>query len=119
MTTEQMVEAQPIYTAKRHSCLFGLPLTLTHYVIDGESLSERTGLFAVTAKAVSVSRVRNMMVVQSPLEKLFGLFTVRVATADPAIPEFLVRGIRDGVAFAQALKQTLEPDPCLRQSAAE
>lgn len=104
---------------KRRSRLFGLPLTLTHYVIDGETLSEQTGLFSVTAKAVSLSHVRNMVVVQSAFQKLLGLSTVHVATADPAFPEFVVHSIRGGEAFAAELQKAIDAASCLRQSATE
>ncbi len=108
-----------IVSEKRRSRLFGLPLTLTHYVIDGESLSEQTGLFSVTAKAVSLSHIRNMVVVRSAWQKLCGLSTVHVATADPAIPEFVVHSIRGGEAFAAELQKAIDAASCLRQSATE
>ncbi len=104
---------------KRRSRLFGLPLTLTHYVIDDEYLAECTGLFSVTVKAVSLSHVRNMVVVRSPWQKLFGLSTVRVATADPTFPEFVVHSIRGAEAFAAALQKAIDAASCLRQSATE
>ncbi len=107
------------FSAKRCSRLFGLPLTLTHYVIDGESLSEQTGLFSVTAKAVSLSQIRNMVVVQSAWQKLCGLSTVRIATADPAIPEFVVHSIRGGKVFAAKLQQATEAASSLRQIVTE
>ncbi len=107
------------FSEKRRSRLFGLPLSLTHYVIDGESLSEQTGLFSVTAKAVSLSNVRNMVVVQTACQKLFGLSTIHVATADPAIPEFIVRNIRGGEAFSAELQKAIDAASCLRQSATE
>lgn len=108
-----------VFLRKRRSHLFGLPLTLTHYVIDGESLSEQTGLFSVTAKAVSLSQIRNMVVVQSAWQKLCGLSTVHVATADPAIPEFIVHSIRDGEVFAAELQKAIDAASSLRQSATE
>ncbi len=108
-----------MFSAKRHSRLFGLPLSLTHYVIDGESLSEQTGLFSVTAKAVSLSQIRNMVIVRSAFEKLCGLSTIHVATSDPAIPEFIVHSIRDGDAFAAVLQKAIDAASCLRQSATE
>ncbi len=119
MTAERPKETVSAYTAKRQSRLFGLPLTLTHYVIDGEWLSECTGLFSVTVKAVSLSHIRNMVVVQSPWQKLFGLSTVRVATADPAFPEFVVHSIRGGNAFAAKLQQAWDKTLSLRPIAAE
>lgn len=108
-----------VVSAKRHTRLFGLPLTLTHYVIDGETLSEQTGLFSVTAKAVSLSLVRNMVVVQSAWQKLFGLSTIHVATADPAVPEFIVHSIRGGKAFSAELQKAIDAASCLRQSVTE
>lgn len=119
MITEQTSATLPVCMYKRRSRLFGLPLSLTHYVIDGETLSEQTGLFSVTTKAVSLSLVRNMVVVRSAVQKWFGLSTVHVATADPAIPEFVVHCIRDGEAFAARLQQALDNPSCLRQSATE
>ncbi len=107
------------FSAKRCSRLFGLPLTLTHYVIDDESLSEQTGLFSVTAKAVSLLHVRNMVVVRSAWQKLWGLSTVHVATADAAIPEFVVHNIRGGEAFAAKLQKASDAASSLRQSATE
>lgn len=107
------------FSEKRRSRLFGLPLSLTHYVIDGESLSEQTGLFSVTAKAVSLSNVRNMVVVQTAWQKLCGVSTIHVATADPAVPEFIVHNIRGGEAFSAELQKTIDAASCLRQSATE
>ena len=119
MATETLSETQPTYAAKRYSRLFGLPLTLGHYVVDGDHLAECTGLFSVTVKAVSLSLVRNMVVVQSPWQKLCRLFSVHIATADPAFPEFVVHNIRDGEAFAAVLGQAMDHTSCLRQSVTE
>lgn len=119
MTTEQSSETLWVYAEKRRSRLFGLPLTLTQYVIDDKALSEQTGLFSAITKAVSLSQIRNMVVVQSAWQKLFNLSTVRVATADPAAPEFVVHSIRDGEAFAARLQQALDSASHLRQSVAE
>lgn len=119
MTAKQTTETPAIYTAKRLSRLFGLPLTLTHYVIDGEWLAECTGLFSANVKMVSLSQVRNMVVVQSAWQKLFGLSTVRVATADAAVPEFVVHNIHGGEAFAAKLQQALDKALSLRPMATE
>ncbi len=119
MTAEQTPKTVSVCTEKRRIRLFGLPLTLTQYVIDGESLSEQTGLFSATAKAVSLSHIRNMVVVRSPFEKLFGLSTIRVATSDPAIPEFVVHNIRGGEAFAAELQKCIDAASSLRQMATE
>ncbi len=119
MTAEQISETVSVCTEKRRCRLFGLPMTLTHYVIDGEWLAECSGLFSVTAKAVSLSHIRNMVVVQSPLEKLWGLSTIHVATADPALPEFVVHSIRGAEVFAAKLQKAIDTASCLRQSVTE
>lgn len=119
MTAEQTLQPVSVCTEKRRSRFFGLPLTLTQYVIDGNSLSEQTGLFSATTKAVSLSHIRNMVVVQSAWQKLFDLSTVRVATADPAAPEFVVHSIRGGEAFAARLQQALDKTLSLRPIATE
>lgn len=119
MTAEQATAPKLLCTEKRRCLLAGLPLTLTHYVIDEESLSERTGVFSVTTKTVCLSHIKNMVVVRSALQKLFGLSTIRVATTDPSIPEFVVRHIRSGAAFASTLQQAWEKASSLRQTVAD
>jgi uncharacterized membrane protein YdbT with pleckstrin-like domain len=108
MTAEHATTPRPLCTEKRRLLFAGLPLTLTHYEIDGEFLSERTGLFSVTTKTVCLSHIKNMVVMRSAIQKLFGLSTIRVATTDPNLPEFVVRHIRNGDSFAAILQNARE-----------
>ena len=71
-----------------------LPFTLTHYRLDEDTLSEQTGLFSVTTKSVACTQIRSTAVTQSRLQTLLELCTVRVATADPNVPEFILRNVR-------------------------
>lgn len=108
MTAEHAITPDTLCTEKRRCLLAGLPLTLTHYAIGVDSLSERTGLFSVTTKAVSLSHIKNVVVMRSAIQKLFGLSTIHVATTDPNVPEFVVRHIRNGARFVTMLQNARE-----------
>ena len=119
MTTEQTPQPISTYTELRRSPLFGLPITMMHYVINAETVSEQALLFAVTAKSVALTQVRSMAVTQSRFQKLFRLYTVHVATADPAVSEFVVRNIHNGEQFAAALQKATDVALSLRQTVTE
>ncbi len=105
VTASEASTATPFCAEKKRWLLFGAPLTATWYEFDDKKLARHTGFFAVSTQSVLLSEIRNMVIEQSAVQKWFGLSSVRVATANPAVPEFVVMNIRNGAAFAARLQR--------------
>jgi membrane protein YdbS with pleckstrin-like domain len=58
-----------------------LDYDLRYYVVTDRSLRTRHGALIVREMTVTHANVQNLRVVQGPIQKLFGLFTLRVDTA--------------------------------------
>ncbi len=109
-----MEEAPSVYVEKRRLLFAALPLTLTQYELTESTLSEKTGLFSVTAKEVAVEHLRGMEIRQSRLQTLLELCTIHVATSDPNLSEFVLHNVRIHTAFSAKLAQLVEKNSSLR-----
>ena len=108
ITASEASTATPACAEKKRWLLFGAPLTATWYEFNSKQLTLHTGLFAVTTQSIFLSEIRNMVLEQNILQKWFGLSSVHIATANPAVPEFVVKNIRNGAAFAAELRRLWE-----------
>lgn len=104
LTAEECCER----TERKRSILFGLPLSFTFYRLGPADLCIRRGLLNPTEDILPLNKAAGVTLRCSPLEKLFQLGSLYIATTDPAHPEMRIRHIRHADAFESDFKTYME-----------
>lgn len=71
----------------RKRIIFGLPWTFTAYSLSEKSLFIRSGIFSVKEEEIRLYRILDVTLKRSFWERLFGLGTLHLCTADKSTPE--------------------------------
>ncbi len=80
---------------KRNLLFFGLPWTFTVYSLDENSFNVERGLLSKTYEEIKLYRIRDFTIRTSLLQRIFGLGTIHICSADSSTPEFDVMNIKD------------------------
>ena len=84
-------------------------LSHTHiYRLAGERLIETKGLLSRTTDILELYRVKDIVIDQPLVQRLFGRGTVVLFTSDRSTPTVNVCGIRSPHAFAEMLRELVE-----------
>ena len=76
---------------KRH---LGLPLSFTKYMVSNDRLFMRTGFLNIASEEILLYRVRDIGLTRSLGQRIFGVGTVEVHSADPTAPVLLIRNVK-------------------------
>lgn len=79
---------------ERKRTIFGLPLSFTKYHLSEERLIISTGLFNTKEDEVRLYRIMDVTLTRSFGEKIFGLGSIHVCSADKTSPEFMIKRIK-------------------------
>ena len=71
----------------RKRIFFGLPLTFTTYALNENSLYIKRGIFNISEEEIRLYRNLDITLKRSFWERLFGLGTLHLCTADKSTPE--------------------------------
>ena len=71
----------------RKRIFFGLPWTFTTYGLGENSLFIKSGIFNVSEEEIRLYRILDITLKRSFWERLFGLGTLHLCTADKSTPE--------------------------------
>lgn len=89
---------------------FGMLLTRRYLksmscVLTEKSIKVKKGILVVTEKTIPLEKITDMGMVQGPLMRHFGLYTLSVETAGQSTPGALVAltGIKDAAGFREAV----------------
>jgi len=93
---------------RKRSLLFALPLSFTLYRLSPTDLCIRKGLLNPAEDILPLDKAAGVALHRSPLERLFQLGSLYIATTDPAHPELRVRHIRHADAFESDFKTYME-----------
>jgi len=80
---------------KRNLLFFGLPWTFTVYTLDENSFNIRTGFLNQSYEEIKLYKIRDFTVNRNLLQRIFGLGTVHICSADSSTPEFDVMNVKD------------------------
>lgn len=78
----------------RKRIIFGLPWTFTSYSLSETSLFIKSGIFNVSEEEIRLYRILDVTLKRSFWERLFGLGTLHLCTADKSTPEIDIRHIK-------------------------
>ncbi len=79
----------------RKHWIFGLPWSFTVYELTDDRLYVTTGVFNKHEEEIRLYRILDVSLNRSFEERIFGLGTVHVCSADKSMPEFDLKRIRN------------------------
>ncbi len=79
----------------RKRIFFGLPWTFTTYSLSEDRLIVKTGILNISEDEIRLYRILDVTLKRSFWERLFGLGTLHLCTADRSSPEIDILHIKD------------------------
>lgn len=94
----------------RKRTLFGLPWSFTVYALTKEKLIIRTGFFSKHEEEIRLYRIMDMSLNRTLGQRIFGLGTIHVNSADKSTPEFDIKSIKDSGNIKEMLSDMVEEE---------
>jgi uncharacterized membrane protein YdbT with pleckstrin-like domain len=94
----------------RKRTLFGLPWSFTKYSLTEEKLCISRGFFTSTEDEIRLYRVLDLTLRRTLGEKLWGLGTIHVCSADRSTPEFDIKRVKNSQAVKDLLSDLVEQE---------
>ena len=92
----------------RKRTLFGLPLSFTVYKLTEEKLLIETGFLSKKEEEIRLYRIMDMTLVRPLGQRLFGLGTIHLCTADKSAPEVDIKCIKQSREVKELLSDMVE-----------
>ena len=94
----------------RKRIIFGLPWTFTKYAATDEKLLIRTGVLNVKEEEVRLYRILDLTLKSTLFQRLWGLVTIHVCSADKSTPEFEILNIKNPEIVKNMLSDMVEEE---------
>lgn len=94
----------------RKRTLFGLPWSFTVYALTKEKLIIRTGFFSKHEEEIRLYRIMDMSLNRTLGQRIFGLGTIHINSADKSTPEFDIKSIKDSGNIKEMLSDMVEEE---------
>ena len=94
----------------RKRIIFGLPWTFTKYAATDEKLLIRTGVLNVKEDEVRLYRILDLTLKRTLFQRLWGLGTIHVCSADKSTPEFEILNIKNPEIVKSMLSDMVEEE---------
>ena len=98
-----------IWRARKRNFL-GLPWTFTVYGFSEDRLFIKTGILSTREDEVRLYRITDLSLVRSLWQRIMGMGTIRVYSADQSLREFEIKNIRDCESVKEQLSQLVEKE---------
>ena len=95
----------------------GLPISFTRYYLTERSLTVKTGFFSTRTEDVLLYRVLDSSLHRKFSQKIFGVGTIELHTADRTHPELHLENVRDARRVRRLLSQLVEDERTRRRVA--
>ena len=92
----------------RKRTLFGLPLSFTVYKLTEEKLIIETGFLSKKEEEIRLYRIMDMTLIRPLGQRLFGLGTIHLCTADKSTPEVDIKCIKQSREVKELLSDMVE-----------
>ena len=103
-----MADNKCIWKERKRLLLFGLPWTFTIYSLDSEALNVQTGFFSQKFEEIKLYRIRDFTVRRSFFQRMFGLGTVHICSADSSSPEYDLKNIKNCMEVKKLISDQVE-----------
>ena len=104
-----MVRENLMWSARKRTWC-GLPWTFTVYGLSEDRFFVQTGLFSTKEVEVRLYRIMNINLRRSLIQKIFGLGTIHIDSADKDLDCFDIRNIKNSAEVKELLSQTIEKE---------
>lgn len=88
--------------------IFGLPLSFTTYKLTGEKLMIDTGFLSRDEEEIRLYRIMDLTLKRSVFQRMFGVGTIHLCTADKSTPEVDIVSIKDSERIKNMLSDMVE-----------
>ena len=92
----------------RKRTLLGLPLSFTKYYVYNEKLGVETGFFTLREEEIRLYRIMDITLRRSFGQRIFGLGTIHICSADKTTPEFDIKNIKKPREIKERLSTLVE-----------
>ena len=92
----------------RKRIIFGLPWTFTKYRLTEDKLFIKTGFLNTNEEEIRLYRIMDMTLKRTIGQRLWGLGTIHVCSADKSTPEFDIKRIKNSEVVKNMLSDILD-----------
>ena len=86
----------------------GMPLSFTRYRLSEDRLFLSVGFFSIKDEEVLLYRIRDINTSRNLWQRLFGVGTVTVISADKSMPTLVMKNIKKPLDFKELLHRQVE-----------
>jgi len=94
----------------RKRIIFGLPWTFTKYRLTEDKLFIKTGILNTNEEEIRLYRIMDMTLKRTIGQRLWGLGTIHVCSADKSTPEFDIKRIKNSEVVKNMLSDMVEKE---------
>ena len=96
------------YLWKDRKRYFGLPLSFTRYCMSEDRLFVSMGFLNIKDDEVLLYRVRDIDTSRSLWQRIFGVGTVNVISADKTMPNLVLKNVKDPIFVKELIHKQVE-----------
>ena len=96
------------FIEKKRLLFFGLPWTVTKYIIEEENITIKKGLFTLVEDDTYMYKVQDVRMVRSLGERIFGLSTIICYTGDVTDKELRLVHVKNGAEIKKFISEASE-----------
>lgn len=104
---EKLVNVEYLWRARKRNFL-GLPWTFTVYTLKEDKLCISSGFLNKKIEEIRLYRIRDFTVHASLFQRIFGMGTVHICSADSTTPEFDVVNVKDAETVKDLMSDQVE-----------
>lgn len=97
-----------IWSGRKRLLFFGLPWTFTKYTLTEERLFIKSGLLNTVENEVRLYRILDLQLRRSFIQRIFGLGTININSADKSLGSFELKNIKDSKQVKEWLSDAVE-----------
>ena len=86
----------------------GLPWTFTKYALSDDRLFITSGFFKTVSDEVRLYRILDLSLTRGFLQKIFGLGSIEVTSAEKSMGNFVIKNIKKSADVKEQLSQLVE-----------
>ena len=97
-----------IWQERKRLLFFGLPWTFTKYKLYEEKFQICTGFLNKKEEEIRLYRIMDTTLQRSLMQRIFGLGTIKVNSADKTTPEFFIINVKNSDKIRDLLSDKVE-----------
>ena len=97
-----------VYLWKDRKRYFGLPLSFTRYAMSEDRLFVSVGFLNIRDDEILLYRVRDIDTTRTLWQRIFGVGTVTVISADKTMPSLVLKNVKDPIFVKELIHKQVE-----------